>query len=166
MLRFRNGALGVIEATTAARPVDLEGSISILGQNGTVEVGGFAMNEMKVWRFADPGSEDEGVLERYRTNPPDVYGFGHHEFLNQAVRAIQTGAAASIDGREGRKSLEVITAIYESSESGGPVAFPFTPRRSRLGVGGGRVSQIDTVSLPRVIVGPENGKQKKEIEEP
>jgi len=54
MLRFRNGALGVIEATTAARPVDLEGSISILGQNGTVEVGGFAMNEMKVWRFADP----------------------------------------------------------------------------------------------------------------
>src|SRR6266545_7006116 len=136
LLRFSSGALGVIEATTAARPVDLEGSISILGQNGTVEVGGFAMNEMKVWRFADPLPEDEGVLERYRTNPPDVYGFGHHEYLNQAVRAIQTGAPAPIDGREGRKSLEVITAIYEASESGGPVAFPFTPRRSRLGVGG------------------------------
>jgi predicted dehydrogenase len=166
MLRFRNGALGVIEATTAARPVDLEGSISILGQNGTVEVGGFAMNEMKVWRFADPLPEDEGVLERYRTNPPDVYGFGHHEYLNQAVRAIQTGAPAPIDGREGRKSLELITAIYESSESGGPVAFPFTPRRSRLGVGGGRMSKIDTVSLPRVTIGPEDGEPKTEIEEP
>jgi UDP-N-acetyl-2-amino-2-deoxyglucuronate dehydrogenase len=166
MLRFRNGALGVIEATTAARPVDLEGSISILGQNGTVEVGGFAMNEMKVWRFADPLPEDEGVLERYRTNPPDVYGFGHHEYLNQAIRAIQTGAPAPIDGREGRKSLEVITAIYESSESGGPVAFPFTPRRSRLGVGAGRASRINTVTLPRVTDDIKGERPKTENEEP
>jgi hypothetical protein len=121
---------------------------------------------MKVWRFADPLPEDEGVLERYRTNPPDVYGFGHHEYLNQAVRAIQSGSAPPIDGREGRKSLELITAIYESSESGAPVAFPFTPRRSRLGVGGGRMSKIDTVSLPRVTVGPEDGEPKTEDEEP
>src|SRR6266496_1544292 len=166
LLRFANGALGVIEATTAARPVDLEGSISVLGENGTVEVGGFAMNEMTVWRFADPTPEDEHVLERYRTNPPDVYGFGHHEYLNQAVRAIQTGAPAPIDGREGRKSLEVITAIYEASESGGPVAFPFTPRRSRLGVGGGRMSKIDTVSLPRVTIGPEDAEPKTENQKP
>src|SRR5260370_1202350 len=141
MLRFRNGALGVIEATTAARPVDLEGSISILGQNGTVEVGGFAMNELKGWRFADPLPENEGVLELYRTNPPDVYGFGHHEYLNQAVRAIQTAAPAPIDGREGRKSLEVITAIYEASESGGRVAFPFNPRPSATRLVRGRDAQ-------------------------
>jgi len=133
LLSFQSGALGVIEATTAARPEDLEGSISILGEGGTVEVGGFAMNEMRVWRFAHPGPEDEDVLERYRTNPPDVYGFGHHEFLSEAVDAIRRDAAPAVDGREGRKSLEVIAAIYESAASGADVRLPFTPRSSRLG---------------------------------
>jgi predicted dehydrogenase len=133
ILKFKNGALGVIEATTAARPEDLEGSISILGENGTVEVGGFAMNEMKVWTFSNAGPEDEGVLDRYRTNPPDVYGYGHHEYLAEAVAAIRSGAGAPVDGREGRRSLEVIVAIYESAASGSEVLIPFTPSRSRLG---------------------------------
>ncbi len=163
MLRFKNGALGVIEATTAARPEDLEGSISILGENGTVEVGGFAMNEMKIWRFANPGPEDEGVLDRYRTNPPDVYGFGHHEFLTEAVKAIRTGGPAFVDGREGRKSLELITAIYESAESGSEVRFPFVPRRSRLGIGGGRPSKISTVkvSVSRRATGQTSANRKQ-----
>lgn len=133
LLTFRSGALGILEATTAARPEDLEGSISILGENGTVEVGGFAMNEMKVWRFSNHGPEDDGVLDRYRSNPPDVYGFGHHEFLDHAIHAIRTGGPPPVDGREGRRSLEVITAIYESAESGTEVRLPFTPRLSRLG---------------------------------
>jgi len=124
------------------------------------------MNEMKVWRFADPTPEDEGVLEKYRTNPPDVYGFGHHEFLDQAIGAIRNGSPPPIDGREGRKSLEIITAIYESAESDGPVTFPFTPRRSRLGIGGGRPSQIDTVSLRRVTGGSGDGEQPTRNEEP
>jgi UDP-N-acetyl-2-amino-2-deoxyglucuronate dehydrogenase len=133
LLRFASGALGVIEATTAARPVDLEGSISILGENGTVEVGGFAMNEMTVWKFADETPEDARVLERYRTNPPDVYGFGHHAFYEDVIRAIARGETPFVDGREGRRSLEVITAIYESIESGREVRFPFTPTHSKLG---------------------------------
>jgi predicted dehydrogenase len=133
LLRFTSGALGVIEATTAARPVDLEGSISILGENGTVEVGGFAMNEMTVWRFADAAPEDEHVLDRYRTNPPDVYGFGHHEFYRDLFDRIARGEKPSVDGAEGRRSLEVITAIYESIESGREVKLPFTPKYSRLG---------------------------------
>ena len=133
LLRFASGALGVIEATTAARPEDLEGSISILGENGTVEVGGFAMNEITVWKFADERPEDGEVLERYRTNPPDVYGFGHHEYYKDVFDAIAKDAPPLVDGREGRKSLEVITAIYESIESGREVRFPFTPKASRLG---------------------------------
>jgi UDP-N-acetyl-2-amino-2-deoxyglucuronate dehydrogenase len=133
LLRFTSGALGVIEATTAARPVDLEGSISILGENGTVEVGGFAMNEMTVWKFADETPEDGQVLERYRTNPPDVYGFGHHEYYRDVFDAIAKDGPPFVDGLEGRKSLEVITAIYESIESGREVRFPFTPSHSRLG---------------------------------
>src|SRR5262249_306229 len=115
ILTFRSGALGVVEATTAARPEDLEGSISILGECGTVEVAGFAMNEMKGWRFANPGPEDEGVLDAFRTNPPDIYGFGHHEFYDLAIRAVRGEGPLPVDGRDARRSLEVITAFYESA---------------------------------------------------
>jgi UDP-N-acetyl-2-amino-2-deoxyglucuronate dehydrogenase len=133
LIKFGSGALGVIEATTAARPGDLEGSLSILGEKGTVEVGGFALNEMTVWRFADPRPEDETILEQYRTNPPDVYGFGHHELLRDVVDSIRAGRPPRVDGREGRKSLQVIAAIYESIETGREVRIPFEQRASRLG---------------------------------
>ena len=76
-LKFKNGAIGVIEATTATRPKDLEGSISILGEGGTVEIGGFAVNEMKVWNFVKPEKGDKEVIDNYSVNPPNVYGFGH-----------------------------------------------------------------------------------------
>src|SRR5262245_16338812 len=133
LVRFHGGALGVIEATTAARPVDLEGSISILGEGGTVEVGGFAMNEMTVWKFEHETPEDAEVLARYRTNPPDVYGFGHHAYYNDVFEAIGRGANPVVDGREGRKSLEVILAIYESIESGREVRLPFEVKHAKLG---------------------------------
>jgi len=133
ILKFENGALGVIEATTAARPGNLEGSLSILGENGTVEVGGFALNEMAVWRFSDPRPEDETILEEYRTNPPDVYGFGHHELLRDVVDAIRADRHPAVDGREGRKSLEVIAAIYESIATGREIRLPFEQQASPLG---------------------------------
>jgi UDP-N-acetyl-2-amino-2-deoxyglucuronate dehydrogenase len=133
ILQFGNGALGVIEATTAARPVNLEGSISILGENGTAQVGGLALNELAVWRFADERPDDRTALDRFRTNPSDVYGFGHHQLLRDVVDAIRTGRSAAVDGREGRKSLEVIAAIYESIATGRRVRLPFEPRASRLG---------------------------------
>jgi len=134
VLKFRNGALGIIEATTATRPKDLEGSISILGENGTVEIAGFAVNEMKVWNFVDQRPEDKDVLAKYRQNPPDVYGFGHVEYLKQVVDCIKYGKKALVDGLEGRKSLELITAIYESIETGQEVFLRFHPRKCRLGI--------------------------------
>lgn len=133
ILRFESGALGVIEATTAARPVDLEGSISVLGEHGTVEVGGFAMNEIKVWRFDEERPGDKDVVERFSTNPPDVYGFGHHEYLKDVIAAIKADGRPLIDGREGRRSLELITAIYEASETGRMVQLPVEPKASKLG---------------------------------
>ncbi|MDQ2871177.1 MAG: Gfo/Idh/MocA family oxidoreductase [Acidobacteriota bacterium] len=135
VLKFSSGALGVIEATTAARPKDLEGSISILGEKGTVVVGGFAMNEMTLWSFETPTEEDARVLETSRTNPPDVYGFGHHAYYEAAFDAMDAGAKPAVDGREGRRSLEVITALYESIESGREISLPLpaVSQRSRLG---------------------------------
>lgn len=135
VVTFRNGALGIIEATTATRPKDLEGSISILGAGGAVEIGGFAMNEMKVWNFVKPKAGDANVLAEYRENPPNVYGFGHVAYLNHVVSAIRNDTPSLVDGLEGRKSVELISAIYESIETGREIPLRFCPEKCRLGVG-------------------------------
>ena len=133
VLKFRSGALGVIEATTATRPKDLEGSISILGEKGSVEIGGFAVNEMKTWRFSDEQPEDADVLSKYSVNPPDVYGFGHKAYYEHVQQCLTQQGPHLVDGLEGRKSLELISAIYESIETGEEVALRFRPEKCRLG---------------------------------
>jgi predicted dehydrogenase len=133
VLKFRSGALGVIEATTATRPKDIEGSISILGQNGTVEIGGFAVNEMKIWQFEPKLDADDDVMTRYSVNPPNVYGFGHQAYYEHVVDCILDDRQHLVDGLEGRRSLELISAIYESVETGREVALRFVPKRCRLG---------------------------------
>jgi UDP-N-acetyl-2-amino-2-deoxyglucuronate dehydrogenase len=133
VLKFRNGALGVIEATTAARPRDLEGSLSIMGEGGCVEIGGFAVNSMKSWEFVAPLSGDDEVKTRYSVNPPNVYGFGHQAYYQHVVECITHEKKQLIDGLEGRKSLELISAIYESIETGREVPIRFAPRKCRLG---------------------------------
>lgn len=132
-LKFRNGALGIIEATTAVRPKDLEGSISVLGEGGTVEIGGFAVNKMKVWNFVDPMPGDENVMENYSVNPPNVYGFGHQAYYEHIVDCIKNNRRHLVDGLEGRKSLELINAIYESIETGKEVHLRFRPEHCKLG---------------------------------
>lgn len=134
ILKFRNGALGVIEATTAIRPKDLEGSISVLGETGSVEVGGFAVNEMKTWGFSDVQEEDGEVIEKYSVNPPNVYGFGHQAYYEHVVDCLDNETAQLVDGLQGRKSLELINAIYESIETGEEVKLRFTPKYSKLGI--------------------------------
>ncbi len=136
-LQFRNGALGIIEATTAARPKDLEGSISVLGENGTVEIAGFAVNEMRTWNFSSPQQGDEDVLSKYSVNPPNVYGYGHQAYYEHVVDALLNEGRKLVDGLQGRRSLELITAIYESIETGRPVALRFNPKRCKLGRPGG-----------------------------
>lgn len=133
LLKFKNGALGLIEATTAARPKDLEGSISLLGATGTVEVGGFAVNKLKTWNFADGRQEEDGFMEKYSVNPPNVYGFGHQMYYEHVVDCLANGASQTVDGREGRKSIQLINAIYESIETGKEIFLPVKPVHSRLG---------------------------------
>ena len=137
VITFANGAIGIVEATNATRPKDLEGSLSLLGEKGSVEIGGFAVNEMKTWNFERPRDGDEDVLGKYRTNPPDVYGFGHIAYLEHVVDSIENATPALVDGLEGRKSLELISAIYESIETGREVRLRFRPDHCRLGGGNG-----------------------------
>lgn len=135
VLKFTSGALGVIEATTGTRPKDLEGSISILGETGTVEIGGFAVNEMKTWNFIDGDEKErEEILTTYKQNPPDVYGFGHTEYLSNVVESITNRKSALVDGLAGRKSLELDAAIYESIETGKEVQVNFVPKQCKLGL--------------------------------
>lgn len=132
-LKFKNGALGIIEATTAVRPKDLEGSISILGEAGSVEIGGFAVNKMLHWNFTNGQSGDDEILEQYSVNPPNIYGFGHQAYYENVVDSIKNDKKQLVDGLVGRKSLELISAIYESIETGREVFLRFKPNKCKLG---------------------------------
>jgi predicted dehydrogenase len=133
VLKFKNGALGIIEATTATRPKDLEGSISILGENGSVEIGGFAVNKMLHWNFNSPIDGDNEVMKLFSVNPPNVYGFGHQTYYEHVVDCILNNKHQLVDGLEGRKSLELINALYESIETGKEVFLHFQPSLCKLG---------------------------------
>ncbi len=132
-LKFKNGALGIIEATTATRPKDLEGSISILGEKGSVVVSGFALNKMQTWSFEKPIEGDEEVLDKFSVNPPNVYGFGHQAYYDHVIDSIMNNKKQLIDGISGKKSLELITAIYQSQETGKEVFLKNKSLKSKLG---------------------------------
>ena len=131
VLRFTSGALGIIEATTATRPTDLEGSLSVLGENASVVVGGFAVNELQTWNFAD--EEGSPKKKKVAEKPPNVYGFGHIAFLEGVIKSIRTGKMSAVDGLEGMKSLMLINAMYESMATGKEVRVFYRPRHLRLG---------------------------------
>lgn len=133
IVTFESGALGIIEATTATRPKDTEGSISLLGSRGMVEVGGFAANKIKVWQFDEPQESDVDVFGLGEELPADVYGFGHQAYLSDVVHSIMENSHPKVGGYEGMKSLRLISAIYESIETGQEVLVGATDHNSRLG---------------------------------
>ena len=133
VIKFNSGALGVLEATTATRPKDLEGSISILGEKGSVVIGGFFMNELTTWSFDEKLPSDDEVIAKFGKNPAQL-GYNLGEYLRDVIASIQTKKAALVDGLEGRKSLELITALYESIETNTDVQLRFRPKKCRLGL--------------------------------
>ncbi len=114
ILKFKNGSLGCIEATTATRPEDLEGSISVLGEGGSVEIAGFAVNKIKTWKFIDKKITDKKILNEYNENPPNVYGYGHMKFYENIYKSINGRSIKTIDGNEGMKSVILLEAINKS----------------------------------------------------
>jgi UDP-N-acetyl-2-amino-2-deoxyglucuronate dehydrogenase len=123
VLRFRNGALGTIEVTMLTYPRNLEGSITVLGENGSVKIGGTAVNKVETWQFADYDDDDK-LVEAAATNPPNVYGFGHETYYRNVLKVLRGDAIPDTDGRAGRKSLELILGIYESAKTGRDVPLP------------------------------------------
>jgi len=124
VLKFKNGALGVIEAATTVYPKNIEETLNIFGETGSVIVGGIAVNRIEVWEF--PGSEEEKkqIFAAQENDPPTVYGYGHREIIEDMIRAVKTDGTPAVPGEEGRKALEIILAIYKSQETGQPVKLP------------------------------------------
>jgi UDP-N-acetyl-2-amino-2-deoxyglucuronate dehydrogenase len=133
VIRFNSGALGVLEATTATRPRDLEGSLSILGEKGSVVIGGFFMNELVTWSFDHKQPIDDVIFEQYGKNPAGL-GYNLGGYLRDVIAAIRGEKPPVVDGLEGRKSLELITALYESIETNADVQVRFRPSKCRLGL--------------------------------
>ena len=131
-VKFKNGALGIIEATTAIRPKDLEGSISIMGETGSVEIAGFAVNEIKHWNFKEELVVDNDI-DKFSVNPPNIYGFGHKEYYDDVIKSLKNNTKVMIDGLEGKKSLKLIIAIYESIETGKEVFLKYNTNKCKLG---------------------------------
>ena len=122
-IRWRSGALGSINVTMLAYPRNLEGSITILGERGTVKVGGVAVNQIEHWEFADSDPDDEQVkAASYETT--SVYGFGHPLYYDNVIRTLRGETEPETDGREGLRSLEVLIASYLSARDQRRVALP------------------------------------------
>ncbi|MFN8549728.1 MAG: Gfo/Idh/MocA family oxidoreductase [Candidatus Eisenbacteria bacterium] len=132
LIKFRSGGLGIVEASTAIQPRDLEGSLNLYGERGTIEIGGFAANELKTWRFREELPEDEAIRRDFAKNPGGAT-YAHHQFYLNVVETLHEQRLALIDGFQGRRSLEVIHAIYESMETREEVQLRFEGRRVRLG---------------------------------
>jgi UDP-N-acetyl-2-amino-2-deoxyglucuronate dehydrogenase len=123
IVRFRSGALGVIEVNVLTYPKNYEGSIAIMGEKGTVKIGGTAVNRVEHWSFADYDDDDK-LVEGANSNPPNVYGFGHAGYYRNVLAVLRGQAKPETDGRAGRKSLELILGIYESAKTGREVPIP------------------------------------------
>ena len=127
VLKFRSGALGVIEVSVLTYPRNLEGSITILGEKGSVKVGGTAVNRVEHWQF-ETYDDDDKLIDAANTSPPSVYGFGHEGYYRNLLPVLRGEARPDTDGRAGRKSLELILGIYESAKTGREVPIPLRTR--------------------------------------
>lgn len=122
-IKWRNGALGTMNVSMLTYPKNLEGTITVLGEKGTVRIGGLAVNEIQHWEFADKDPDDDKVSSAsYETT--SVYGFGHPLYYDNVIKVMRGEAEPETDGREGLKSLEVLVAAYQSARDGRKVSLP------------------------------------------
>lgn len=122
-VKWRNGALGSMSVTMLTYPKNLEGSITILGEKGTVRIGGVAVNDIQLWEFDEPKDYDQQIhAANYETT--SVYGFGHPLYYKNVIDVLRGEAETETDGREGLKSLELLIAAYLSARDGKTISLP------------------------------------------
>jgi predicted dehydrogenase len=113
-LRFKSGAFGSIEGSTVTWPENLEGSVALFGERGSVKVGGTALNRKILWKVEGQLEHERELLMRDTVDPPTVYGYSHREQIIEMAAAIRERRQPSTHGREARRSLALVCAIYES----------------------------------------------------
>ena len=124
LVKFANGAYGLIEGTTNVYPKNLEETLYIFGDKGTAKAAGTSDNIIEEWRFADGLDDPEVVKQRFSENPPNIYGFGHTPLYADVIEAIVTGRPPLVDAEAGKRALELVLAIYKSAAEHRPVKLP------------------------------------------
>lgn len=126
LIRFRNGAYGIVEGTTNVYRENLEETLCLFGEKGVVKAGGQSVNRIEEWRFADFLDDAETVKDTYGENAPNVYGYGHIPLYQDVLEAIRDGRPPYVTAEHGRQAMELVLAIYKSAAEGGSVRLPLT----------------------------------------
>lgn len=130
LVKFKNGAYGMIEGTTNVYPKNLEETLYIFGENGTAKAGGSSVNKLEVWRF--DGEDEEKTLLNSSEEHPNVYGLGHTPLYTDMIDAIKNNRSPYVDGEAGMRALEMVLAIYLSAKENRPVKLPLDESVSTL----------------------------------
>lgn len=126
LIKFKNGSYGIVEGTTDIYPKNLEETLYIFGEKGTVKAGGKAVNVIEEWKFSDFLDDPEEVKVRFHENPPNVYGFGHTPLYADMINAIENNRQPYVNAMDGKKAVELVLAIYKSAAEGKSVKLPLT----------------------------------------
>lgn len=122
-IKWKNGALGSVAVTMLTYPKNYEGSITIIGEHGTVSIGGEALNEINHWEFKEKNDQDNSIYDsNYKSR--SVYGNGHLKYFQNVIDVFQKKSTPAVDGFEGLKSLELLIAIYESAKANKTILLP------------------------------------------
>lgn len=124
LVKFHNGAYGLIEGTTNVYPQNLEETIYLFGEKGTAKAGGHSVNIIEEWNFADNRGDAALIKQQFSENPPNIYGFGHTPLYADVIDAIRNNREPLVNGEAGKRALELVLAIYQSAAEGRPVRLP------------------------------------------
>lgn len=124
IVRFKNGVIGIIEGSACVFPKNLEETLSVFGEKGTVVIGGLAVNKLETWQFADERENEADILKAHDNDVENVYGQGHTPLYRDMIDAINNNTKPLVTGEEGKKALSIILAAYKSQKTGLPVKFP------------------------------------------
>ncbi len=124
IVRFKNGSYGIIEGTTNVYPRNLEETLYLFGEKGTVKAGGQSVNKIEEWRFSDELDSADDVKKEFGEEPPNIYGYGHTPLYADMIDAIQNKREPFVNAEAGRRALELVLGIYKSAAEGRPIKFP------------------------------------------
>lgn len=126
IVKFKNGGYGIIEGTTDIYPKNLEETLYLFGEKGTVKAGGVSVNKIEEWSFSDMLDDVKEVINEFKENPPNVYGYGHTPLYADVIDSINCKRNPLVDANAGKRALELVLGIYKSAAENRPVKFPLS----------------------------------------